>query len=141
MKNTIARKVVSETIRKIDGAYAPATIRAYKSNVERFIKFCDHKKIKALPADQDTVASYIRHLSSEKLKSASIRIAVASISAVHRLNEYPDPASLPNVRIELRKMHRKLGRGSKQAMGINLETLDKMLKYTDRSLIGLRDRV
>ena len=43
--------------------------------------------------------------------------------------------------IELRRMHRKFERISKQALGINLETLNYMLEYTDRSLIGLRDRV
>jgi site-specific recombinase XerD len=138
--NITAKNILMETIVRIDCAYAPATIRAYKSNFERFIEYCDQEKIMALPADQETVARYIRDISNGKLKSASIRIAVASISAIHRLNEYSDPTSLPNVRIELRKMHRKLGRGSKQAMGINLETLDKMLKYTDRSLIRLRDR-
>lgn len=140
MNNIIPKEILLKTIKRIDGAYAPATIRAYKSNFERFIEYCDQEKIVALPANQETVASYIRDLSNGKLKSASIRIAVASISAIHRLNEYSDPTSLPNVRIELRKMHRKLGRGSEQAMGINLETLEKMLKYTDRSLIGLRDR-
>jgi len=140
MKNTIARKALSETMRKIDGAYAPATIRAYKSNFERFVEFCDQEKIKALPADQETVASYIRDLSNAKLKSASIRIAVASISAIHRLNEYSDPTSHPNVKIELRRMHRNLGRESKQALGINAELLRKMLNSTDNSLRGQRDK-
>ncbi len=140
MKNTIARKALSETMRKIDGAYAPATIRAYKSNFERFIDFCDQEKIVALPANQETVASYIRNLSNGKLKSASIRIAVASISAIHRLNEYSDPTNHPNVRIELRRMHRNLGRESKQASGINAELLRKMLNTTDNSLRGQRDK-
>ena len=140
MKNTIARKALSETMRKIDGAYAPATIRAYKSNFERFIEFCDQEKIVALPANQETVASYIRNLSNGKLKSASIRIAVASISAIHRLNEYSDPTSHPNVKIELRRMHRNLGRESKQASGINAELLRKMLATTGNSLWGLRDK-
>ena len=140
MKNTIARNALKETIRRIDGAYAPATIRAYKSNFERFIEFCDQEKTTALPANHENVSSYIKNLSNGKLKSASIRIAIASISAMHRLNEYHDPTNHANVKIELRRMHRKLGRGSKQALGINLETLNYMLEYTDRSLIGLRDR-
>jgi integrase len=37
-------------------------------------------------------------------------------------------------------MHRNLGRGSKQAQGINLETLKHMIDNTDKSVIGLRDR-
>lgn len=140
MNNIIPKEILFETIKKIDGAYAPATIRAYKSNFERFIGFCDQEKTTALPANHENVSSYIKNLSNGKLKSASIRIAIASISAMHRLNEYHDPTNHTNVKIELRRMHRKLGRGSKQASGINLETLNYMLEYTDRSLIGLRDR-
>ena len=138
--NITANNALKETIKRIDGAYAPATIRAYKSNFERFIAFCDQEKTTALPANHENVSSYIKNLSNGKLKSASIRIAIASISAMHRLNEYHDPTNHANVKIELRRMHRKLGRGSKQALGINLETLNYMLEYTDRSLIGLRDR-
>ena len=37
-------------------------------------------------------------------------------------------------------MHRTLGRESKQAVGINQETLKKMLINTDENLIGLRNR-
>lgn len=138
--NITAKNILMETIIRIDGAYAPATIRAYKSNFERFIEFCDQEKIVALPANQESVASYIRNLSSGKLKSASIRIAIASISAIHRLNEYSDPTSHPNVKIELRRMHRNLGRESRQATGINAELLQKMLSSTDNSLRGQRDK-
>lgn len=140
MNNIIPKEILLKTIKRIDGAYAPATIRAYKSNFERFIEFCDQENIEALPADHEKIASYIRNLSNGKLKSASIRIAVASISAIHRLNEYADPTSHPNVKIELRRMHRKLGRESKQASGINAELLRKMLSTTDKSLRGLRDK-
>ena len=140
MINDTSNIQLKETIERIDGAYAPATIRAYKSNFERFIEFCNQEKIVALPANQATVASYIRDLSNGKLKSASIRIAVASISAIHRLNEHSDPTSHPNVKIELRRMHRNLGRESKQALGINAELLRKMLSTTDNSLWGLRDK-
>ncbi len=140
MNNIIPKEILLETIKRIDGAYAPATIRAYKSNFERFIEFCDLEKTCALPANHQCVANYIKNLSNGKLKSASIRIAVASISAIHRLNNYQDPTSHPNVKIELRRMHRSLGRESKQATGINDELLRSMLKTTDNTLRGLRDK-
>ena len=138
--NITAKNILMETIVKIEGAYAPATIRAYKANFERFIEFCDQEKTCALPANHECVANYIKSLSNGKLKSASIRIAVASISAIHRFNEHQDPSSHPNVKIELRRMHRNLGRGSRQAAGINAELLEKMLKTTDTSLRGKRDK-
>jgi site-specific recombinase XerD len=131
---------LKETIKRIDGAYAPATIRAYKANFERFIEFCESKNVLALPANKSDVADFIRHLSDSDLKSASIRIAVASISAIHRLNEAPDPTTHSDVKIELRRMHRNLGRESKQAAGINADLLGRMVKSTDKTLRGIRDR-
>jgi integrase len=140
MKNTITRKTLYKTIQRIDGAYAPSTIRAYKFNFEKFIAFCDDKNVDALPSDRLSVASYIKQLANSNLKSASIRIAVASISAIHRLNELYDPTTHPDVKIELRRMHRNLGRESKQAAGINSSLLKQMINTTDNSLRGLRDR-
>jgi len=140
MKNTISRNILAKTIEKIDGAYSPATIRAYKTNFERFINFCDGKNAIAISANEAVITSYILHLIKENLKSASIRIAIASISAIHRLNQYDDPTTHPNVKLEMRRMHRNLGRESKQAAGINYKLLKKMLKTTDYSLKGLRDK-
>ena len=37
-----ARNCLQATIKKIEGAYAPATIRAYKSNFENFINYRIH---------------------------------------------------------------------------------------------------
>jgi site-specific recombinase XerD len=139
MKNTIAIEKLRQTIEKIDGAYAPSTIRAYKSNFENFIRFCDKNNTTALPASSEIVASYIKKLSGH-IKSSSIKIAVASIAALHNLNSLDDPAQTPNVKIEMRRMYRKLGRYAKQAYGINKDLLDKMVAATDDSLRGIRDR-
>ncbi len=40
----------------------------------------------------------------------------------------------------MRRMHRKLGRSSKQARGINADTLKKLLLATEDSIRGIRDR-
>jgi site-specific recombinase XerD len=134
------RKLLVNTINMIDGAYSPSTIRAYRANFERFITFSGNHNQCALPADSQIVTKFIKELSDGRLKSASIRIAIASISAIHKLNQLTDPTTHPDVRIEMRRMHRKLGRESKQALGINMKTLEAMLNSADNSIIGLRDR-
>ena len=140
MINIIPKEMLLETLIKIEGAYAPSTIRAYKSNFEKFIEFCDHESLDALPSDRVNVANYIKYLANGDLKSASIRIAIASISAIHRLNELYDPTTHPEVKIELRRMHRSLGRECQQAAGINIDLLSKMVGVTDNGLRGTRDR-
>lgn len=135
-----AFEILAKTIRKIDGAYAPATIRAYKANFERFIQSCEKRNIDALPATPSDVALYIAQLTKSGLKSSSIRLAVASISSIHKLNCLSDPTQHPDVKIELRRMHRTLGRISKQAFGITAPILEKMLNATSNNLRGVRDQ-
>jgi site-specific recombinase XerD len=135
-----ARKLLLETIAKIDGAYAPATIRAYRSNFEFFINYCEKHHLDALPCQPSTLAGYIFYLSNQNLKSASIRLAAVSVAAIHRFNRMNDPSKDPDVILELRRMFRKLGRHQKQAAALNKENLDKLIDVTDQTLKGHRDR-
>ena len=138
--NHTAKEILIKTVEKIEGAYAPSTIRAYRSNFVSFIKYCDENNVIALPAQPETVARYIRKLSDGHLKSSSIKIAVASIAAIHNLNSIIDPTQHPDVKIEMRRMYRALGRYAKQAYGINKNLLDKMINATENSLRGSRDK-
>lgn len=138
--NTTAKDLLTETMRRIDGAYAPSTIRAYKANFERFIEFCIRMQASSLPANSRGIANYIAYLTKSGLKSASIRIAIAAISSVHKLNGFNDPTLHPDVKIELKRMHRSLGRSSKQAFGITKPMLEKMISATKDDLRGLRDK-
>ena len=137
---TQARQMLAQTVIKIDGAYAPATIRAYRANFEAFIAHCENHQQPALPTTTQTLTSYIAHLANGHLKSASIRIAVVAVCAIHRLNRFDDPSKDPDVTLEIRRMYRKLGRASSQAIGVNHATLEKLVNATDDSLRGTRDR-
>lgn len=134
------KEILLNTIHKIEGAYAPSTIRAYKSNFQNFINFCESESACALPADGNLVAEYVNKLSVKNLKANSIKIAVAAIATIHQLNQLPDPTKHPEVKLEMRRMYRLLGRECKQAYGITNTTLNKMLIATDSSLRGMRDR-
>lgn len=138
--NLTANELLKETLISIDGAYAPSTIRAYKTSFERFIKFCEDGEARSLPAEPQQVARYISTLTASGLKSSSIRIIVAAISIIHKLNLLSDPTQHPTVKIEMRRMHRTLGRYSQQAFGITRTILEKMLDATTNNLRGVRDR-
>lgn len=138
--NTTAKKLLTKTVRRIDGAYSASTIRAYKANFVRFIEFCESIQANSLPANSGDIGNYIQYLAKSGLKSASIRIAIAAISSIHRLNQFSDPIQHPDVVIEMRRMHRTLGRSSKQAFGITKGILEKMIATTKSDLRGLRDK-
>ena len=131
---------LSQTIERIDGAYAPATIRAYKADFIDFISYCENNYANALPASAEIIASYITHLTNAHRSSASIRRAVSGIATIHTLNGYINPTMNTIVKLSLRKMHRQLGRFSKQAEGITSSILEDMVASTDKSIRGLRDR-
>lgn len=135
-----AVKLLQETIIKIEGAYAPSTIRAYQADFKDFINFCNKRKAEALPAEPPLIVEYICKLTGSGRSSASIRRALCGLSAIHRLNRFDDPTKDPDVALEMRRMHRKLGRTSSQANSINVDTLEKMLLATDNSIGGIRDR-
>ena len=134
------KKMLAHTINKIEGAYANSTIRAYKADFGKFIEFCEARNEDSLPALPSSIANFIIELSSDKRSSAGIRRALCGISTIHKLNRFADPTKDPDVTIEMRRMHRKLGRSSSQAGSINADTLDKLLLATDESIRGIRDR-
>ena len=140
MENIKSRQRLAQTLQKIEGAYAQATIRAYKADFIRFIEFCELRAEESLPSPPSTIANYITHLSSDKRSSAGIRRVLCGISTIHKLNRFNDPTKDPDVTIEMRRMHRKLGRSCIQAGSINSDTLDKLLLATDDSIRGIRDR-
>ena len=135
-----ATKLLQVTIVKIEGAYAPSTIRAYRADFGDFLHFCHDRNGHALPAQPHLVVQYIVGLTDSGRSSASIRRALCGLSAIHKLNRFDDPTKDPDVALEMRRMHRKLGRSSSQAGGINADTLDKLLLATDDSIRGIRDR-
>lgn len=135
-----AVKLLQETIIRIEGAYAPSTIRAYRADFNDFIQFCHDRDANALPAQPILVVQYICKLTVRGRSSASIRRALCGLSAIHNLNRFEDPTKDPDVALEMRRMHRKLGRSCIQAFSINIETLEKLLLATDDSIRGIRDR-
>jgi site-specific recombinase XerD len=135
-----AVKLLQETIIKIEGAYAPSTIRAYRADFNDFIHFCHDRNANALPSHPNLVVQYICKLTDSGRSSASIRRALCGLSAIHKLNRFEDPSKDPDVALEMRRMHRKLGRSSCQAGSINADILEKLLLASDDSIRGIRDR-
>jgi site-specific recombinase XerD len=134
------KNVLLATIHKMDGAYADSTIRAYREDFGGFINFCMKNNLQALPADPLAICSYIRKLVADGRTSASIRRLMSGITTIHNLNRYPDPTKDPDVLLEMRRMHRKIGRYSKQALGITADILEKLLAATEAGNRGARDR-
>ena len=92
-----ATNLLQETIAKIEGAYAPSTIRAYRADFNDLILFCHSRNADALPAEPHSIVEYISKLTGSSRSSASIRRALCGLSAIHKLNRFEDPTKDPDV--------------------------------------------
>jgi site-specific recombinase XerD len=128
------------TLNKIDGAYAPNTIRAYRVDMEEFVRYSAMIGQDSLPAQPGTVASFVQSVSNNKIKSATIRRKISSISAIHRLSGLADPTKCPEAKLAVRKMHRQMGRIPAQAYGVSLAILEKLISDAGDDLRALRDK-
>jgi site-specific recombinase XerD len=124
----------------IEAAYAPNTIRAYRVDMQEFIRYCEAHGLTALPADPATVAQFLMTMSCRGIKTSTIRRKKTSIGAVHRYANLADPTQHPEVKLALRKLHRQLGRRFDQAYAVTLPILHQLLAATGDDLRGLRDR-
>ncbi len=79
----------------LDGAYAPKTLRAYKSDMLEFISYCDKIGACSLPALPTVVATFLMQTIGQGIKSSTVRRKVSSISAIHRLSCHNDPTKHP----------------------------------------------
>jgi site-specific recombinase XerD len=136
---TEAMQLLEDTMARIDGAYAPSSIRAYRADFAEFTRFCVARDAPALPALPSTLAAFIDALSESGRSSASIRRAVSGISTVHKLNRLLEPGKDPEVAIAMKRMHRKLGRAANQAQGIRADLLEQLLAGTEADMRGLRE--
>jgi len=125
---------------RLEGAYAPNTLRAYQADMQEFIRFCANKPFETLPAQPETVATFLLDTLNQGIKSSTVKRKVSSISAVHRLLSLPDPTKHPEVRITQRKIYRQLGTRFGQAYLVTRTMLEKMLSVCGPDLHGLRDR-
>jgi site-specific recombinase XerD len=132
--------LLTALLSRLDGAYAPSTLRAYRADMEEFIRYCTDHGLVALPADPISVAGFLMDTATTGIKSSTIRRKESSISAIHRLSYLADPTKHPEVRIAIRKVERKLGTQFGQAYPIDQKLLQNLLAVCGDDLRGLRDR-
>jgi site-specific recombinase XerD len=120
-------------------AYAPTTIAAYHADCAHFEQWCAAEGRAALPADLDTITSYIvAH--GEKLGRATLARRLVGIGFAHRVAGEAWVGTHPLVKATLRGVLRKHGKPARQAAALMTEEVRALVATCDESLTGLRDR-
>ena len=132
--------MIDDIFAKFDGAFAKNTIRAYRSDFAQYQNWCLQNNLEPIPANADTMAMYVDHL-SENNKSATIRRRINSLGTVLKLSKNNDPTKHPEVILALKRMHRKIGRAQDQATPLTKTLLKQLLNNCDNSIMGIRNQV
>lgn len=135
----IAHSTWRDHFARLDGAFAPSTLRAYYADVEHFETWCQSNAVLAFPV---SVFDLCRYLEADGRCSspATVRRRLYAVRKVHRLLRLPDPTLDEDINIALRKVKRaKLGR-PKQAKGLTVEYLDQFIAVQPETPWGWRNR-
>ncbi len=132
--------MIDDIFAKFDGAFAKNTIRAYRSDFNQYQNWCLQNNQEPIPANADTMASYVDYLSQTN-KSATIRRRINSLGTVLKLSKNLDPTKDPEVILALKRMHRKIGRAQEQAAPLTKSLLNQLLNNCDNNIMGIRNQV
>ena len=109
--------------KRLEGAYAPATLKSYHTDVCLFVEWCGKEGKCPLPATIETVCAFLQN-ESIALCPSSVRRRLYAIRKVHRLLRLPDPTYDEDIAITLRRVRRAKLNRPKQAKGMTRDYLD-----------------
>lgn len=132
--------MIDELFRQFEGAFSECTLRAYKSDFQRFHGWCEENGVIALNPSAENIASYIDELSIDCL-SATVTRRITGLSTVFRLSGLEDLTKAPTVILALKRMYRKKGRAQRQAIPLTRSVLEELLTVCGESNRKLRDQV
>ena len=124
----------------LEGAYAPNTIRSYRSDYMHYSNWCQKYQYKPLNIHEDQFADYILQM-GESLTVATIQRRVASLSGIFDLTKSINPAKEPVVILTVKKIRRKFGRPQKQATPLTYDILTKLKDVCSDDIVGLRNKL
>ena len=136
---TINTQNISNLLSKLDGAYAPNTLRSYYVDATAFVDWCHEQNIKAFPITSAVLSDYIGYMKLT-LRYSTIRRRISSLRRVNSLLGHQDEAQTEEVYLALRRLKREKLSDQRQAVGINQDLLTKMIAAQPETLAGTRNR-
>ena len=107
--------MIDSILTKFEGAYAPNTIRSYRSDYMHYANWCHKYQYDPFNINEDKFADYILQM-GESLTVATIQRRVASLSSIFNLTKSTNPTKEPVVILTIKKLRRRFGKPQKQAI-------------------------
>ena len=125
--------------KRLEGAYAPSTLKSYLSDVGIFETWCNVQGIEPFPASVTDVCTFLEEQAPGKAPS-TVRRRLYAIRKVHRLLRLPDPTWDEEINITIRRIRRAKLTRPKQAKGLTKTYLEAFLAVQPDTPWGLRNR-
>lgn len=125
--------------KRLEGAYAPATIKGYYADLAHFECWCFAREVQPFPAAPPTVAAYLEGM-VEAYSVSTIQRRLYAVSRSHRLLRLADPTRDEDVHLAMRRIMRSKHSRPKQAKGLTREYLEKFLEVQPDNPWGIRNR-
>jgi site-specific recombinase XerD len=125
--------------KRLEGAYAPATLKSYVADIEIFENWCVEQGFDLFPATVDNVCQFLEAQAPGKAPS-TVRRRLYAIRKAHRLLRLPDPTWDEAINITFRRIRRAKFSRPKQAKGMTRKYLDLFLEAQPDNPWGLRNR-
>jgi integrase len=122
-----------------DAADAPATLRAYASDLNNFEAWCARNGMTALPATPEVVGAYLA-AAGEGYAMQTLRRRVAAIARASGVAGHPLDTKHPAIRETLRGIGRTHGSRGRRSAALTTRELKKLGGVCEPGLAGDRDR-
>jgi len=131
---------IEKFLSSLEGAYAPNTIRSYRSDYMHYSNWCQKYQYDPLNIHKDRFADYILQM-GDNLAVATIQRRIANLNSIFNLTKSTNPTKEPVVILTIKKLRRKYGKPQKQATPLTYDILTKLKNVCSNDVVGLRNKL
>ena len=124
---------------RLEGAYAPSTMRSYYADVEIFVQWCAAAGRTPFPATVSTVCAFLEAQAPGSAVS-TVRRRLYAVRKAHRLLGLTDPTRDEEINLAYRRIRRAKLERPRQAKGLTRDYLLRFLEAQPDTPTGLRDK-
>ena len=130
---------IQATLTKLEGAYAPNTLKSYYADTCAFVDWCSKKNIEPFPLTSQSIREYIESMAIN-YSYASIRRRLSCLRRINKLLGHQDHTNTEEVYLTIRRLKRSKCLEQQQAVGISHALLEKMIDAQPDTLAGIRNK-
>jgi len=122
-----------------DAADAPATLRAYATDLANYSAWCAQHGFTAMPATPEVIGAYLA-AAGVGYALPTLRRRVAAIARACRIAGHPLDTKHPAIRETLRGIGRTHGTPPRRSAALTIADIRKLVRVCGTTLDGARDR-